>query len=1358
MKNSCVTIAAVIPVVLLTACVDNRNDFAGAAPSAEVSAASDLPAPENLSASATDNEVSLSWDEVEGASAYNVYVYSVSDYIPADYSFTSLDTVSTDESTRVSFNGHLLSGLEYEVDYYFKVTALADTLESDRSNEVGIRPFQNFNNSTPYLQLFDSGANAAEVVTLSAEVSDPDGNEISYLWQQVSGESVNIEDSDQPEAYFTAPTTDVPMELGFVLTVNDGYSATNSNVVTVSISDNLAPQVDAGADQSVSAGTMVNLLGSVSDSGGSIVDITWQQQSGSIVSLSSTSSLATSFTAPSGNSSELTLVFQLSATDDSGASTTDTVTVLVAADQGSTIIYRVDVAENSNGTIHVATSIDSEQESLTYSLSGTDADDFNIDSSSGAISFVSTPDYENPTDENEDNVYELTFEVSDGTTTTVQELIITVTDVDEGSGEAPVITNTTTSTEVEENTVGTIYTATASDDDGDALTYSLSGADADDFSINETSGEINFNPAPDFENPTDANTDNTYEVTLEVSDGTNTTTQDLTFTVTDDTDEAPVITSTNTSTEVEENTASTIYTATASDDDGDTLTYSLSGTDADDFTIDEDSGAISFNPAPDFENPTDANTDNTYEVTLEVSDGNSNTTTQDLTFTVTDDIDEAPVITSTNTSTEVEENTASTIYTATASDDDGDALTYSLSGTDADDFTIDEDSGAISFNPAPDFENPTDANTDNTYEVTLEVSDGNSNTTTQDLTFTVTDDIDEAPVITSTNTSTEVEENTASTIYTATASDDDGDALTYSLSGTDADDFTIDEDSGAISFNPAPDFENPTDANTDNTYEVTLEVSDGNSNTTTQDLTFTVTDDTDEAPVITSTNSSPEVEENTVGTIYTATASDDDGDALTYSLSGTDADDFTIDEDSGAISFNPAPDFENPTDANTDNTYEVTLEVSDGNSNTTTQDLTFTVTDDIDEAPVITSTNTSTEVEENTASTIYTATASDDDGNTLTYSLSGTDADDFTIDEDSGAISFNPAPDFENPTDANTDNTYEVTLEVSDGNSNTTTQDLTFTVTDDTDEAPVITSTNSSTEVEENTASTIYTATASDDDGDALTYSLSGADADDFTIDEDSGAISFNPAPDFENPTDANTDNTYEVTLEVSDGNSNTTTQDLTFTVTDDTDEAPVITSTNSSPEVEENTVGTIYTATASDDDGDALTYSLSGADADDFSINETSGEINFNPAPDFENPTDANTDNTYEVTLEVSDGNSNTTTQDLTFTVTDDTDEAPVITSTNSSPEVEENTVGTIYTATASDDDGDALTYSLSGADADDFSINETSGEINFNPAPDFENPTDANTDNTYEVTLEVSDGTNTTTQDHFHCYRRYR
>jgi hypothetical protein len=86
---------------------------------------------------------------------------------------------------------------------------------------------------------------------------------------------------------------------------------------------------------------------------------------------------------------------------------------------------------------------------------------------------------------------------------------------------------------VPENTAGTVYTATASDPDGDALTFSLAGgADAARFAIS-LAGALSFLVAPDFENPADAGANNVYEVTLRVSDGQAAATLALTLTVSD---------------------------------------------------------------------------------------------------------------------------------------------------------------------------------------------------------------------------------------------------------------------------------------------------------------------------------------------------------------------------------------------------------------------------------------------------------------------------------------------------------------------------------------------------------------------------------------------------------------------------------------------------------------------------------------------------------------------------------------------------------------------------------------------------------------------------------------------------------
>ena len=103
---------------------------------------------------------------------------------------------------------------------------------------------------------------------------------------------------------------------------------------------------------------------------------------------------------------------------------------------------------------------------------------------------------------------------------------------------------------------------------------------------------------------------------------------------------------------------------------------------------------------------------------------------------------------------------------------------------------------------------------------------------------------------------------------------------------------------------------------------------------------------------------------------------------------------------------------------------------------------------------------------------------------------------------------------------------------------------------------------------------------------------------------------------------------------------------------------APVITSNGggdaASIYVAENTTA-VTTITVNDPDGGTPVYTLiSGADQSKFAINSSSGELTFQSAPDFENPTDADTDNVYEVVVLVSDGNGGTDTQAISVTVTD--------------------------------------------------------------------------------------------------------
>lgn len=96
------------------------------------------------------------------------------------------------------------------------------------------------------------------------------------------------------------------------------------------------------------------------------------------------------------------------------------------------------------------------------------------------------------------------------------------------------------------------------------------------------------------------------------------------------------------------------------------------------------------------------------------------------------------------------------------------------------------------------------------------------------------------------------------------------------------------------------------------------------------------------------------------------------------------------------------------------------------------------------------------------------------------------------------------------------------------------------------------------------------------------------------------------------------------------------------------------------------------------------------------------------------------------------------------------DSSPTPSPTSSNSPPSISggainasvaENTSGAVFTVTASDPDGDSLSYALGGEDASAFAI-DANGSVSFATAPNFDLPRDADHDNTYRITVTVSDG----------------
>jgi hypothetical protein len=190
-------------------------------------------------------------------------------------------------------------------------------------------------------------------------------------------------------------------------------------------------------------------------------------------------------------------------------------------------------AENGTRTVYTVTATDADAgTTLTYSLSGDDANLFNINNR--AVTFKTAPNFEAPSDNGANNIYNINIIASDGTLTDTEAVAITVTNVN----EAPVITSAATAT-FAENGTRTVYTVTATDADANTtLTYSLSGADANLFNINNRA--VTFKTAPNFEAPSDNGANNVYNINVIANDGTLTDTEAVAITVTN-VNEAPTL-------------------------------------------------------------------------------------------------------------------------------------------------------------------------------------------------------------------------------------------------------------------------------------------------------------------------------------------------------------------------------------------------------------------------------------------------------------------------------------------------------------------------------------------------------------------------------------------------------------------------------------------------------------------------------------------------------------------------------------------------------------------------------------------------------------------------------------------------
>ena len=184
----------------------------------------------------------------------------------------------------------------------------------------------------------DSELRSGATVTLDGSGSMPgQGRTIAtHAWTRTSGTGGSLTDADEAMARFTAPalTPGAPDATHvFELTVTDDKGSTDTDTVTITVV-NAPPVANAGVDQNVTPGAQVTLDGSGSRDDDGTITYAWTRKSGSgdpTVMLSDTTAIKPTFTADMRDpgSTNVFHTFELTVTDDDGATDTDTVRIVI---------------------------------------------------------------------------------------------------------------------------------------------------------------------------------------------------------------------------------------------------------------------------------------------------------------------------------------------------------------------------------------------------------------------------------------------------------------------------------------------------------------------------------------------------------------------------------------------------------------------------------------------------------------------------------------------------------------------------------------------------------------------------------------------------------------------------------------------------------------------------------------------------------------------------------------------------------------------------------------------------------------------------------------------------------------------
>ncbi len=830
-------------------------------------------------------------------------------------------------------------------------------------------------------------------------------------------------------------------------------------------------------------------------------------------------------------------------------------------------------------------------------------------------------------------------------------------------------------------------TVTATDLDGDTITYSLDSQPSEGAVSLNADGSYSFNPGADFDDLA-VGESRTVSFSFTADDGRGSTDQGTVTIEVTGTNDAPTAIDLSAST-VDENAAGAVIgtLSTTDADASDTHSYSVSD---DRFeVVDDGSGNMVLQLKDGV--ALDHESEPTVTVTVSTNDGNGGTFDQDFTISVSD-LNEAV------TADDASETTAENVTldsSVTATDLDGDTITYSLDGQPSEGAVSLNADGSYSFTPGSDFDDLA-VGESRTVSFSFTADDGNGSTDQGTVTIEVTGTND-APTAIDLSAST-VDENAAGAVIgtLSTTDADVSDSHSYAVSDDRFE--VVDDGSGnmVLQLKDGVALDHEAEA----TVTVTVTSTDNNGASVAEDFTISV-NDLNEA--VTADDASETIAEGSV-LDSSVTATDLDGDTITYSLDGQPSEGAVSLNADGSYSFTPGADFDDLA-VGESRTVSFSFTADDGNGSTDQGTVTIEVTGTND-APTAIDLSAST-VDENAAGAVIGTLSTTDADVSDSHSYAVSDDRFEVVDDGSGnmVLQLKDGESLDHESEA----TVSITVSTNDGNGGTFDQDFTISV-NDLNEA--VTADDASETTAEN-VTLDSSVTATDLDGDTITYSLDGQPSEGAVSLNADGSYSFTPGSDFDDLA-VGESRTVSFSFTADDGNGSTDQGTVTIEVTG-TNDAPTAIDLSAST-VDENDAGAVIGTLTTTDVDTSDTHSYTVSDNRFEVVEDGSGnmvlQLKDGVALDHES------EPTVTVTVTSTDTNGASVAEDFTISISD-LNEA--VTADDASETTAEGSV-LDSSVTATDLDGDTITYSLDGQPSEGAVSLNADGSYSFNPGADFD------------------------------------